>query len=138
MLYFLRDLNGSAAAVFFISAFHAILFLQSGLDKVFDYTGNRQWLDEHFGKSILKNSVGALLPVLTLLELASGIVSAAAALLFFVGFSKATALAGFSLSAGSFLALFFGQRVAKEYAGASSIAIYFAVNMIGLLALLYL
>jgi hypothetical protein len=33
------------------------------------------------------------------------------------------------------LSLFFGQRVAKDYAGALSIAVYFGVNVLGLLIL---
>ena len=37
----------------FISAFLAILFLQSGIDKVVDRRGNLEWLTGHFAKSPL-------------------------------------------------------------------------------------
>jgi putative oxidoreductase len=40
------------------------------------------------------------------------------------------------LAAAAFLCLFFGQRLAKDYAGAVSIANYFIVNIVGLLLLL--
>ena len=40
-------------AVFFL----AILFLQSGLDKVFDWKVNLEWLKSHFANSILGNVV---------------------------------------------------------------------------------
>ena len=57
-------------------AFLAILFLQSGLDKVFNYKGNLEWLTGHFAKSPLKNTVGLLMPVITILEVAAGVFSA--------------------------------------------------------------
>ena len=31
----------------------AILFIQSGLDKVFDWKGNLEWLTGHFSKTFL-------------------------------------------------------------------------------------
>ena len=35
----------------------AILFLQSGLDKVFDFKGNLEWLTGHFSKPFLRGMV---------------------------------------------------------------------------------
>jgi|GEM_PF-6869632 len=52
----------------FCSAFLAILFLQSGLDKVLDWKGNLSWLKGHFGKTFLKNAVPLLLGIITLTE----------------------------------------------------------------------
>jgi hypothetical protein len=37
----------------FVSAFLAILFLQSGIDKIVDRRGNFEWLKGHFAKSPL-------------------------------------------------------------------------------------
>ena len=37
----------------FGSAFLAILFLQSGIDKIIDHRGNLDWLTGHFAKSAL-------------------------------------------------------------------------------------
>jgi len=37
----------------FASAFLAILFLQSGIDKIVDRRGNFEWLKGHFAKSPL-------------------------------------------------------------------------------------
>src|SRR5436309_13436044 len=59
----------------FASAFLAILFLQSGIDKVVDRRGNLEWLKGHFAKSPLAGIVPALLSVITILELAAGILS---------------------------------------------------------------
>ena len=37
--------------------FLAILFIQSGIDKVIDKEGNLSWLKSHFSNSPLKNSI---------------------------------------------------------------------------------
>ena len=44
----------------FAVSFLAILFLQSGLDKVFDWKGNLEWLKGHFAKSILAGMIPIL------------------------------------------------------------------------------
>ena len=54
------------------SAFLAILFLQSGIDKILDRRGNFEWLKGHFGKSPLAAIVTALLICITILEVAAG------------------------------------------------------------------
>jgi len=115
-----------------ITAFFAILFIQSGLDKLMDYQGNLQYFREHFKNSPLSGSVSLLMPGITLLENFTGLVSAWAFLqTLFVGQSKAAifspAMAGLSL-----LCLFFGQRVAKDYGGAAALVPYFVVVLLGL------
>ena len=62
-------------------AFLGVLFLQSGLDKVFNYKGNKEWLTGHFAKSPLKHTVGLLMPVITILEVAAGVLSALGAIM---------------------------------------------------------
>ena len=52
----------------FAVSFLAILFLQSGLDKVFDWKGNLEWLKSHFAKSILGKVVPILLGIITFLK----------------------------------------------------------------------
>ena len=58
------------------SAFLAILFLQSGIDKVVDRRGNLEWLKEHFAKSPLAGAVPAMVIAITILEIAAGALSA--------------------------------------------------------------
>ena len=48
------------------SAFLAILFLQSGIDKIVDRRGNFEWLKGHFAKSPLAGIVPALLICITI------------------------------------------------------------------------
>jgi hypothetical protein len=113
-------------------AFLSILFLQSGLDKVFDYSGNMGWLKGHFENSPLKGSVIILLPVITLLEFAAGLISAIGFVMLILQGESQVGLLGAQLSALSILCLFFGQRLAKEYVGASVLAGYFVVCLISI------
>jgi hypothetical protein len=111
------------------AAFLAILFLQSGLDKVFDWKGNLGWLTGHFAKSPLKGMVPLMLAQITLLEVASGALSAAGLVALVVTGSATLAFWGALLSAVSLLALFFGQRMAKDYPGATALVPYFLLAL---------
>ncbi len=54
----------------------SILFIQSGLDKVFDWKGNLEWLTGHFSKTFLRGTVPPMLATITVMELATGFLSA--------------------------------------------------------------
>lgn len=108
-------------------AFLAILFLQSGLDKVVNYKGNLEWLTGHFAKSPLKNTVGLLMPVITILEVVAGVFSAIGLVQILLGNGTQMGLIGAQLSALSILSLFFGQRLAQDYEGAGGLVGYFLV-----------
>ncbi len=130
-------LHSSAGAVFvlqlLISAFFAILFLQSGIDKVIDRKGNLDWLTGHFAKSPLARMVPLLLGVITILELAAGALSAIGCVMVLVRHDATIAFYGVILSGFALLALFFGQRMAKEYPGAASLVPYFLVVIAGII-----
>ena len=49
----------------------SILFIQSGLDKVFDWKGNLEWLTGHFSKTIFAKTVPPMLATITVMELAT-------------------------------------------------------------------
>lgn len=119
------------------SAFFAILFLQSGIDKVADREGNLGWMEPHFARSPLKGLVPLLLSVLTMFELGSGLLCAGAcAFLLFplAGFAWLPTAAMAAVLA-TLLMLFLGQRLAKDYVGAASLAAYFAAALLTLIAL---
>jgi len=120
----------------FCSAFLAILFLQSGVDKVIDYRGNLEWLKGHFAKSPLAGVVPVLVAAITLLELVAGALSAIGCVMLIVSRETTIAFYGAVISAVAIIALFFGQRMAKEYAGAGALVPYFllALGAIYLLA----
>jgi len=115
-----------------VSAFLAILFLQSGIDKILDRRGNFEWLKGHFAKSPLAGIVPLLLISLTILEVAAGALSAVGCVLIIVLKDSTIALYGAILSAAAITALFFGQRIAKEYAGAAVLVPYFLLTLVAI------
>lgn len=114
-----------------VAAFNGILFTQSGLDKVLHYGGNFAYFKDHFKGSPLAPTVPLLLPAITLLELSAGLLSLAGIAVFLLQGQKDIGYWGQVLAATSLLSLFFGQRVAKDYAGAASLAAYFLVGVVG-------
>jgi uncharacterized membrane protein YphA (DoxX/SURF4 family) len=114
----------------FAALFVAILFTQSGLDKVFNYKGNLEWLTGHFEKSILRGQVPFMLPVVTVLEIAAGLGTAIGLVYFlFTGVSTVIFYSSI-LGAAALCALFFGQRVAQDYPGAAVLVPYFILQLI--------
>lgn len=112
-----------------VSAFLGILFLQSGIDKVIDRQGNLDWLKGHFAKSPLAGVVPLLVFVITITEVAAGTLSAVGCALIIFSHNSVVAFYGAIISAVAIIALFFGQRMAKDYAGAAVLAPYFLVAL---------
>ena len=119
-----------------VSAFLAILFLQSGLDKIVDRRGNRAYLEQHFAKSPLAGTVGPMFAVVTILEVSAGALSGVGCALLLLTQDSTVAFLGAIVGGINLTALFFGQRVAKDYAGAAALVPYFllALTAIYLLA----
>ena len=120
---------------FVVTAFFAIAFLQSALDKVVDSKGNLEYLTGHFASSPLRGLVQPMFWALTILEAAAGVLCGLGALCLLVGLGAGVALWGLVVSIISLLCLFFGQRLAKDYGGAVVIASYYAVAILGLILL---
>jgi len=108
----------------------SILFLQSGLDKVFDWKGNVEWLTGHFSKTFLRGMVPLMVAQITVIELAAGLMSAAGIVYFFVSGSLSLIFWASVVGASAIVALFFGQRIAKDYPGAAVLVPYFILLMI--------
>ena len=135
----MHDLHTSAGAIHVMqvttSAFLAILFLQSGIDKVVDRRGNVDWLTGHFAKSPLAGMVPLMVTIITIMELAAGALSAIGLVMIFARRDSTFAFYGAVVAALSILALFFGQRMAKEYAGAAVLVPYFLLTLVGIFLL---
>ena len=112
-----------------VSAFVAILFLQSGIDKVVDRRGNRAYLEQHFAKSPLAGTVGPMFAVITLLEISAGALSGMGCVVLLLTHDSMVAYLGAVVGAVNLVALFFGQRVAKDYAGAAALVPYFLLAL---------
>jgi hypothetical protein len=114
----------------FGALFVAILFTQSGLDKIFDWKGNLDWLTGHFSKSFLAPFVTPMLATITLMETATGFLSVAGIVYFAVTGSLTLIFYASVIGAASITALFFGQRIAKDYAGAAVLVPYFILMLV--------
>jgi len=132
MIAILRIAEATYLMQIFASAFLAILFLQSGIDKIVDRRGNFEWLKEHFAKSPLAGMVPALLICITILEVAGGALSAIGCVLVILLKDPSIAFYGAILSASAIAALFFGQRIAKDYAGAAVLVPYFLLTLVAI------
>jgi len=127
------SLHTPAGAVYllqlFVSVFLAILFLQSGIDKIVDRRGNLEWLTGHFAKSPLRNLVPLMLSMITALEIAAGALSGIGFLALLLRRDTTLAFYGACLAAIAILSLFFGQRMAKDYPGAATLVAYFLLAL---------
>ena len=112
-----------------VSAFLTILFLQSGIDKVVDRRGNLDFLKGHFAKSPLAGMVPLMVTVITILEIAAGALSGIGCALIVLTRDSTLAFYGAVVAAVGITALFFGQRMAKDYAGAAVLVPYFLLTL---------
>jgi uncharacterized membrane protein YkgB len=111
------------------SAFLAILFLQSGFDKIVDRHGNLEWLKGHFAKSPLAGMVPLMVTILTIAEVVAGGLSVVGCVMIFVRRDSTLAFYGAVVAGLSIVALFFGQRMAKDYPGAATLVPYFLLTL---------
>lgn len=105
--------------------FLIITFLQSGIDKVYDWQGNLSWLKGHFAETPLKNLVPVLLVTVLLVEVVAGLLCLIGLYQLVMLDNSTIAFYGAVLSCVALLMLLFGQRMAKDYDGAKTIAVYF-------------
>lgn len=114
-----------------ILLFLAVTFLQSGYDKFTDYQGNLGWLKEHFKGTFFDGKVDFSLKTILILELIGGLLCVVGAIELFVNGGTTFGKFGAIVSCVTLIMLLFGQRIAKDYDGARTIAIYFVTAVLG-------
>ena len=114
-----------------ILLFLIVTFLQSGIDKILDWNGNLSFIKSHFSNSPLKNMVPLLLGTILIFELIASALMGFGIYQLASSGSKEAALLGAELSAITLIFLLIGQRLAKDYAGAMTLAVYFATTIFG-------
>ena len=114
----------------FAALFVAVLFIQSGLDKVSDWKGNLEWLTGHFSKTFVAGMVPMMLASITVMEIVTGLLAAAGIIYFVAAGSLVVMFYASVVGAASITALFFGQRIAKDYAGAAILVPYFLLILV--------
>lgn len=111
--------------------FLAITFLQSGYDKLFYWKDNVEWLKGHFANTFLAHFVPIALLKILVLELIAGTLALIGIVQLFINNEKTFGFWACVFSCITLCALLFGQRVAKDYDGARTIAIYFIPAVMG-------
>tara|TARA_B110001454_G_C12697290_1_gene425013 strand:- start:464 stop:862 length:399 start_codon:yes stop_codon:yes gene_type:complete len=114
-----------------ILLFLIITFVLSGFEKILDWKGNVNFIKNHFQNSPLKNNVPLLLTILLIIEIIASILMTIGVYQIYTSESKEIALMGTELSAVSLIFMLIGQRMAKDYAGAMSLAVYFIITLLG-------
>ena len=118
-----------------IGLFLSIALLQSGFDKINDRKGNLEWMTSHFSDSLLRGLVPLLLNLVTILEIFAGGCTFIGSFVNLVNGNNLLLTIGLLIAALNFIALFLGQRIAKDYEGAAVLVNYFVLNILGLLSL---
>ena len=112
--------------------FLIVTFLQSGIDKLTDWNGNLSFIKGHFKNSPLKSMVPLLLAIVLIVEIAVSLLMLVGVYQLYTSELKEMAALGVALSAVSLIFLLIGQRLAKDYAGAMTLAVYFIICIFGL------
>lgn len=116
-------MNNTASVL--VLAFLALTFIMSAHNKIFYWNDNMAWLKPHFEKTFLKNQVAYITVILVVFELAAGVLSLLGIIELYRNGGRTFGYYGAVLSCVSLLFMLFGQRLAKDYDGARTIAIYF-------------
>ena len=119
-------------AFLLVLVFFLIVFIQSGLDKIFDYKGNLNFLKDLLKIYFSPTLIELALISVTILELTSGILCLIGIINFVFNDSNFIGLLGLIIGSIALLVLLFGQRVSKNYDGAKTIVIYFILAMVGI------
>ena len=122
-------MNNTASVL--VLAFLAVTFIMSAHDKIFHWNDNMAWLKPHFEKTILKNFVPLTTGILLAFELIAGIFCLVGIIELDINGGRMFGFYGAVFSCISLLFMLFGQRLAKDYDGARTIAIYFVVAILG-------
>ncbi len=125
-------MDAQTLARIFVCAFFAACFIQSGLDKVFDWKGNLDWLTGHFAKTVFRGMVPMMLATVAFLEVVGGFACLVSIFFILLGRPPVLPMVAMCLVCLNLVLLFTGQRIAKDYVGAATLAAYFIVALFGL------
>jgi len=114
-----------------VLAFLFLTFLTSAIDKLTDWNGNIAYFNEHFGTTFLKGKSSLMLGFLTLIESIATVLALIGIIQIYMNGSLEIGLWATVISAKTLLIMLLGQRIAKDYAGAMTIAVYFMIALFG-------
>ncbi len=114
-----------------ILLFLAITFIISCHEKIFHWKDAMSWMIPHFEKTILKKRVPLATGILLVVELIAAIFSIIGCIQLYINGGREFGYYGAVFSCISLLLMLIGQRLAKDYEGAKTIAIYFITAVFG-------
>jgi hypothetical protein len=126
-------MNNTASLL--ILHFLAITFIISCHEKIFHWKEAMSWMIPHFEKTILKNFVPYATGILLVVELIAAIFSVIGCIQLYINGGREFGYYGAVFSCISLLMMLIGQRLAKDYEGAKTIAIYFVPAVLGVFLL---
>ena len=117
----------------FVLAFLSIVFIQSALDKIFNWKGNLEFTASTLTSKFPPRLVRFALLNVLLLEFAGGFGSLGGIIeIFLESTTLFIAKLGIITSSTALLILLLGQRISQNYVDAKTIVIYFIVCLLGL------
>ena len=122
-------MNNTASVL--VLLFLAVTFIMSTHEKLFHWTDTMAWMKPHFENTILKNYVPFATGILVLLEIVSSILCLVGIIELYFYDVRLFGFYGAVYSCITLLFMLFGQRLAKDFDGARTIAIYFVIAVLG-------
>ena len=117
-----------------VSIFFSIVFFQSSIDKINDRESNLKFFNHHFKGTFFHNYTSISLNLLALLEITSAFLCCLGIFYKLLYYDSLFIYYGLLMSAIVLLSLVLGQRLAKDYAGAADITIYFILCIVTILS----
>ena len=130
----ISNFNNIEIVQILVSIFFSIVFFQSSMDKIKDREGNLKYFNQHFKETFLQNYTSISLNLLALLEITSAFLCCLGGFYKLLYHDSIFIYYGLLMSAIVLLSLLLGQRLAKDYAGAADITIYFILCIITILS----
>jgi len=116
------------------SIFFSIVFFQSSIDKINDRESNLKFFNQHFKGTVFQKYTSISLNLLALLEITSALLCCFGIFYKLSYHDSIFIYYSLLMIAIVLLSLLFGQRLAKDYAGAADITIYFILCIVTILS----
>jgi len=120
------------SAEILLNLFFIITYIFSATEKLADWKGTVIYYTNHFKGTILEKMIPLLLINIILFEIIVFILLIVGIYYLIIQNETLIAVVGLEISAIVLLMFLIGQRIAKDYAGAMNITVYFILNVLGI------
>ena len=118
-----------------ILAFLIITYAISIIEKLADWKATVDYIKARFKETIVGSFIKPLIAFLIFLETFTLVFLSAGIVQLFQGDKTENALIGCTYSCYTILFMLIGQRIAKDYEGATSLGVYFLISVFGVFLL---